>query len=114
MIAPFTLALRLTAAHAIKTSPHSEAANLRADIERGSSLMLKLPVIQQPLLERSWGNFSRLVRKLVHTQQQTALQAKGRFEQSSQRLLAGQWLSLQKAAGDVSRYGARYAHGRTP
>lgn len=91
----------------IKTSLHSEAAGLRADIERGSSLMLKLSAIQQPILERSWGNFSRLVRKLVHTQQQTALQAKGRFEQSSQRLLAGQWLSLQKASGDVSRYGAR-------
>lgn len=39
---------------------------------------------------------------------------KGWFEQSSQRLLAGQWLSLQKAAGDVSRCGARCAHGRTP
>ena len=91
----------------IKTSLHSEAANLRADIERGSSLMLKLSVIQHPILERSWGNFSRLVRKLVHTQQQTALQAKGRFEQSSQRLLANEWLSLQKAAGSVSRCSTR-------
>lgn len=91
----------------IKTSLHSEAANLRADIERGSSLMLKLSAIQQPILERSWGNFSRLVRKLVHTQQQTALQAKGRFEQASQRMLAGEWLSLQKAAGSVSRCSTR-------
>ena len=89
----------------IKTSLIAEATALRSSIESGKNRMLGLATSEKPLLERRWGDFSRLARNLTHRQQQIALQAQGRFDMAAGRLINAQRMHLERRGADLNRLG---------
>lgn len=85
----------------IRSTLIAEANGLRAALQTGKASMLALAGGERPLLERRWGEFSRLVRGLTHRQQQIALQARGRVDVAVGRLISGQRLQLDRRASDL-------------
>jgi exodeoxyribonuclease VII large subunit len=89
----------------IRSALIAEANGLRAALQTGKASMLALAGGERPLLERRWGEFSRLVRGLTHRQQQIALQARGRVDVAVGRLISGQRLQLDRRASDLGMLG---------
>ena len=96
----------------IKTSLIAEATGLRTGLQAGKAKILSLAAGERPLLERRWGEFSRLVRGLTHRQQQIALQARGRVDVAVGRLLSGQRLLLDRRAADLGMLGRQFCAGQ--
>lgn len=89
----------------IRSALIAEATGLRSAIQTGKASMLALAGGERPALERQWGDFTRLVRGLIHAQQQIALKARGRVEVAAGRLIASQRLELQRSAAGFEKKG---------